>query len=60
MRSETGKINCKLFRPLGTHQRSTEKMRPNLIAMKNKDIPSTKSISSILLFIVEKPKQADA
>ena len=29
-------LRTELFRPLWTHQRSTEKMRPNLIAMKNK------------------------
>ena len=29
-------LRTELFRPLWTHQRSTEKMRPDLIAMKNK------------------------
>ena len=29
-------LRTELFRPLWTHQRSTEEMRPNLIAMKNK------------------------
>ena len=28
-------LRTELFRPLWTHQRSTEEMRPNLIAMKN-------------------------